>query len=287
MIDNSEKLKYCGIWHEYESIDEMLARPVSRKNEGHRNAFLFKGVDGARAEDPAREWRGGISSGEEFRTFLANGWPEGVARILDKIGRLSVEGVTSIRRRAVRKDQGDELDPVRVTSGQLDTAWRTAERRLQAGGVTHARLLVQTGFPGKIHPDDYFWRGAVAVIVADALEEAGYQTEIMGYNLAGDVYHHPSGNLDCALLWPIKRYGEALDLDALAALTAHASTHRVGAFRARLSCERVAKSNMGHTLHDRPPFAEPEDLVIKEVESEKDARALLERFRKSIEGRNA
>jgi hypothetical protein len=269
-----------AIIRDYESLEEMLAAKKSKENAkwgsayggGTRNLFLPE--EKAAPMDNERRWRGGISSLDGFRKTLNDGgWREGQDRMTQTISDIDAPRVQSIKRVKVWRDDGDEVDIHRVYAGRLEHAWETTERKLVDGyGKNYARIWSHVGFNCNFDPEQFFWRGAVACVIADALEEAGYRVQIMGYHQATGVF---TDGRDYAIRFPIKGFDEPLDIPRVASVTAHASFFRAVVFGTILSAPALAAEGLGFTSMQRPPFVDDGDIVIDAITNEAEAREYL------------
>jgi hypothetical protein len=248
---------------EFDSIQEMLEVKLSEQNADHSQRILFLPAETAKAQDGERSWRGGMSSVEEVKEFINNGWEKGVAQMRESVKALTVHGVKSIKRRKKWTDEGDEIDMCRVYSGELDHAWLSTERKLSDGGVTHLTVWVQTGFLCTHNPKDFFWRGAIACLMVDALEEAGYRVEVKGYYCGTQVFSRTrSGRIDCIYTYPLKSFEEPLNIDRMAAVTATAQFFRCAGFAVKMSAPYSAEYGLGQTYHSRPSWMPESDINI-------------------------
>lgn len=261
---------------DFDSVEEMLKLQLSPVNAGTEVAFLFgDDVAKARGVDGDRRWRGDVSSIKEFGEMLhSGGWKAGSAKMTDSVGEISAPRVQSIRRRKVWKDDGDEIDIHRVYAGDLERAWESSERYLTSGQSRNARLWCQMGFTANYEPDQFFWRGAVACVMVDALENAGYRVEIMGYHASVGTFS--SGAVDWYTRVPIKGFMEPLDIPRVAAVTAHAGFFRSVIFGAMGAAPLKVSAGLGSTNHQRPEFVEEGDILVSNIYDENGARAYLE-----------
>lgn len=222
------------------------------------------------------DWDGGVSTVAGFKEFVNGGWREGVAKMREAIGTLNVAGVTSIKRRPKWRDEGDELDIQRVYSGDLDRAWWSSERKIVSGVVQHVRVLVAAAALSSVESSDMFWRGAVACILVDALEEAGYRVEVGAFAYSDHPWITKRGRTLAGV--PLKAFDEPLDIERMAACTAHAGFFRTAIFAERMSSEWECGKRLGSTIHSRPPHAEEGDIVIDNVWSQDAAKAMLDKI---------
>lgn len=224
------------------------------------------------------DWFGVKGGREEVKRIVATGWAEGVKRIFDALGRMTLSTATDVRRRRCRGAEGDELDIHRIWSGRFDSAW-SRTHRAQAIAPKHVRIVMQIGALANVPAERMFWRGAACVAIADALEEAGYAVEIMGYSRALDVYDHTH---ESCITFPIKAYEQPLSVTDVAATACLAGFHRHYIFGARNHCERSCSSGYGQTTVGIPDALMQEDddppihVSLKDVSSEETCRVFVD-----------
>lgn len=238
-------------------------------------------------------WMGGVSP-SELEAIVSKGWAEGAQRVraLADSFRDKLPHPTSIRRRKVWTDQGDELDRDKVYSGQLDTAWRRTVRQ-----EMNAQQVVSVVLPWahycNVLAEDLFWAGAAMLALTDVLEDAGYSVELLGLNaVSPHATMSRRGRRDnradqwlTAVQVTVKAAGEPLRMDSVAALLCHAGTYRyygicsVGGFPAYIgglgwgtvpSTESAVDRLVDAGMMERPT------IVGKHIYSEFAARAVIE-----------
>lgn len=183
----------------------------------------------------------GAPSPEVFEERLSRGWPEGSQRLMS----LAVREIspTSVRRRRLRSDQGDEVDMQAVWRGNLSQAW-TRTRRMSRPGARSISLILSLGGIATVTADQLFWRGAAALRVASALVDAGYTVAIYGCSPAKEI--SVSGNMDSVQFVELKAEDQPLDVDKLAAISAMPGYFRSRLFAGRaFQCDKAGKGVAG------------------------------------------
>lgn len=274
MIDRSEQSPYA-VHREYEGLDDLFSVQTSQANATHATALA---VDNGIPAYGSSEWYGGHVGKKACREFHAKGWPEGLAKLRETLGILRLDTrPTSIRRRGSWTNEGDEVCMERVYLGNLDTAWHRVSPR-QANGPSVVRLFVRIGANASVSPEQLFWSGAVALTLCDALEEAGYAVEIVGFSESKGVYSDEKLSLFTV---KVKGSDEPLNMTRLAATTAHVGTFRIGLFGAYLSVERRVSDFLGSQCKGRLAHAEailePGDLELNRAYSADEAKAEIKR----------
>lgn len=201
------------------------------------------------------------------------GWPNGVRKlrsIIDDLD-LQVRGIGR-RRRKHFADFGDDVDMQRVYAGNLDRAWDSF--KMVEDTTRPKAITIAVGVMGnhRVEPEQFFWRGATALLIADALTTAGISVRIIGYSHTEKVWKH--GPRITRRQWVVKDHGQPLDLDRLTLMLCSGGFARHYSFKideARYVWEddKIARG-YGRALH-RDWWGEVENesvIQIKEIWSE-------------------
>jgi hypothetical protein len=140
-------------------------------------------------------------------------WADGVAIIK----RLAEEAAASVasrptshkRRTAWSEDGGDELDVHRMRSGQAP--WQEC-RRQSVSAPQMVSIVINVSASANVPTENIIWRGAAALVIADLLEAAGFNVEIVG------VFHSYRGFRNgnhYLLAYRMKRLDQPLDIATL------------------------------------------------------------------------
>lgn len=167
----------------------------------------------------------GVSDWRQVAKIKREGWPEGVSKMLEKMGSITPPAPPrSIKRRKIRGDNGDEYDWQAGAQGAHDTAWTRPSRR-----ATHAPKVVtlftdlSEGTSWKTDSENFFWRGAACLAIADSLTSAGYSVQILAGNKA--EMQNSSETMRATYL-TVKEASAPLDLSSLAAVLCLAGYYR-------------------------------------------------------------
>ncbi len=169
-------------------------------------------------------WYGQIGSMENV-IETANGWEKGAERAL-KLSRDLTKDIgdlepVGIKRTRVWADEGDELDYDRLRAGDTDTMWRGSKRKKRAKVCPAVTIVPNIAASAERNAESMFWSGAVALVLSDLLEDAGYQTAIVAM-LATSQASGECGIVSCG----VKDFGEPLRSAAVAGLLCHAGVFR-------------------------------------------------------------
>jgi hypothetical protein len=151
-------------------------------------------------------------SWDEVAEAVEGPWPRGLKLVRDMMAKLSrarLPKPQSIRpRRVWREDDGSEVSLDRMRDGL--PYWSGMQRRPVGG--PRVTILVQIGANCGTPSDQLLWRGATALCIATQLEDAGYRTEILGYDYG--IASMRSGDHLAQATW-VKRSQDRLNLPAL------------------------------------------------------------------------
>ncbi len=131
--------------------------------------------------------RADLKSHEDLIKATQSNWQDGIVTLLKFVRKLQELPIPQLkdrkRKQKFSEDEGDEVDPERMMTGQ--PFWKKTEREEQEG-TPEVTITIDTSTPGYVNPKEILWRGAAAIALARLLEEKGYRTEIwmvMGSNL--------------------------------------------------------------------------------------------------------
>jgi hypothetical protein len=122
----------------------------------------------------------------DFETRVRTGWHELIEETRRASDSLVIDPaltrslITVSRRRAVSREQGDELDFDAWRRRDLDKAWRTTERfQIEQHRTRAACIYVDVCAPANRRPSEMLWRAAAACRLAQALTSGGWSIEIV------------------------------------------------------------------------------------------------------------
>lgn len=196
-------------------------------------------------QSDSEHWLGIAGGRDAVKRVFQTGWTQGVERTLAALKGLQVRRAVSIRRKRTRGEFGDAVDMQRVYRGDLATAWERMQKREGVGSPIKT-LYVRFNNLGGTGADTFFWRGAAALIVADALTAAGYSVQI----IAGMGNTHVSSKI-VGLAWhtvEIKASTAPLDLHTLAGTVALAGFFRVIGFGAMSAMPGAVDMSFGRSV---------------------------------------
>ncbi|QDP46543.1 MAG: hypothetical protein Unbinned4098contig1000_3 [Prokaryotic dsDNA virus sp.] len=228
---------------------------------------------------------------DDARKYVTEGWREGADKALsfvsDIYAKCTLPEPKDVRRKQVWSDDGDELDYDKLMGGELDTMYRTTKREGK-GQTPHCSLIVNWGGLAYVEADDLFWSGAVAIILSDVLENAGYRVEIVGCNTS-----QQDGGVYSATSVAVKELDEPLRTDIVAGALCEAGVFRTLGFAAKMTANTAIDRGMGCTDDFTKvavnsvkgnPFSE-DSFVIKQCLSMEDAIAEINRVCEELDSK--
>jgi hypothetical protein len=177
---------------------------------------------------------------------LLNGepWRDGVRKIFEKMESVVIPTPLVARWRSRRSDEGDDIDAERFRL-RMDKPWESMERP-QVHGRKIVNIVVATSCPSGASADEYFWRGAAAVRLANAFVEAGYGVSITAvYHTDKPFVRGPQSGIVTVCL---KAHDEPLDVERIAAWTGLPASNRWARFAHYESCEYRNTPKRGFSL---------------------------------------
>ena len=227
-------------------------------------------------------WFGVPGGVAEVETLRRKGWPEGVKKAREKVGDIGELPMLRSYRRVRRfRNFGDEIRIERVYGGDLNRAWETREREARSGiSVGVVRIVVCIGGNFGMRADQLFYRGATAIMLADALERAGISTDIIAYTNDSDLYIGRRGRMSDPRhrmdLIKVKQQGQPLDIDAVAAVICLAGYFRHYIFKAWCSMDEELPGGLGYLCSELiHTEVRPGDIIIRNVDSADSAKEFI------------
>lgn len=197
---------------------------------------------------------------------FTDGWAEGAAKaraLSDELGDIPL--ATTQRRKRKVSDDGQEPIVEAWIDKDLEHLWETDQRVTKYG---HKTIQIALGWGGNagISSEQMFWAGAVALVLTERLEAAGFGVEVHSYSrIESGAYGDHKGSILYDVM--VKPSDQPIAVDTFAALTAHAGVWRAYA----LGMEGHAPWQFGLTLgrteqidHIAMPLIEAK--IIPEIE---------------------
>ncbi|MEW6359304.1 MAG: hypothetical protein AB1696_23415 [Planctomycetota bacterium] len=194
----------------------------------------------------------GVEDAEHIFTYAKTGWTDGVRRTREALKGLGIPRISSFRRQRRQSDFGDYVDMQRIYSGDVARAWTKTVRvqdkaHRQLAPVT---LFVAVSANCNRSADEFFWRGAVAATLADAIQSAGRPVQIVAYEHGRDTFTNGDDSL---ISVEVKEADMPLDMGNVAYQLALAGFFRTWLLAAidRMADRQglTVRGNYGHSDH--------------------------------------
>ena len=235
----------------------------------------------------------GTNTVAELRGMLElYGWGEGAIAGQQKFGHIKAPPLPSIKRKRCKGSQGHTLNIQAIYNGKFDKAWNTT-RKSSAGArkkkTGNVNVVIDIGGSCSLDSSVFFWRGAVGVMLAKALQKSGRNVRILvaasaqGYTTESG----PGTDYLCTVI-NCKDFGEPVALDRLFAMTALSGFFRYYIFKAWCSQQHRMSWGFGspRTIEDSdlaPLVDDNPCIIVSDIWTESHAvrvvDSLLERFK--------
>jgi hypothetical protein len=192
--------------HVYDGLDAMTAAADAGVKAGRVNdTSVHPAINESFIGRQLADWT-------DVKAKLNEAWPEGLDEVqwmLFELRKATLPPVTCHKRRPRFADDGDEIDQDRLRSGQ--DYWRTL-RRESVTGPQNFCIVTDMGTLSRVDAKDILWRGAVAIVLADLLEEQGHRVELWAACRQRRTYYDGSGSFQAVCL---KRPDQPVDISTL------------------------------------------------------------------------
>ena len=122
------------------------------------------------------------------------------------------------KRRRIKADHGNSVDIHAVMQGRLDRAWdgqKFEERVLHANKNVH--LVINCSLNSSVEAKDAEWRSAATIAIYNELTRQGKSVAVYMVRTSSNMFKEFNGI--CTLMAPIKRLGERMSMEHMAAWT--------------------------------------------------------------------
>lgn len=250
--------------HEYKSLTDLIDRvhlKPHEKNKNHRTSEQFK-CDICESSDP-EEWYGlPDAKPSDVINAIKYGYPAGKEVIETASTGIEIAPIKSLKRKRIRCAQGDDLDIMRVYSGDLDRAWSNTERI--GGGQAYGKnvtIAVDVGGACWRSADSLKWRGAYASALADNYANAGYNVELYAYDVSVDA---TESGAQVDVIIKVLDSSEPYDLEKLANTISFPGFFRTLIFESILSTPEKVSYGLGRHENTVPAILK-DAIIIKNL----------------------
>lgn len=178
----------------FDSISGLRNYASLPTTENEKNHEWINSDEIAKAAGDCLENWFGVENFQKVEEILNGGWPEGVERMNAAMHEIDApDPSTKIKRRKTRGDSGDEFDWQAYAQGEADIAWtRPVPKKIKNPRKITLFCDLTLGSTHETSSDQFFWRGAAALYLTDALSKSGYNVEIIASSrLVLNVPHRP------------------------------------------------------------------------------------------------
>lgn len=212
-------------------------------------AFVDREPENGGSSRGVEEFRSNWTKTENWReamTLAQSGWAEGLQEV-EKY-RAQIESVTGsmIAKQVVQWDVSGDFADAGLYSSGVPECMGSFHEEIMPGAGRIVRIMIDVAAWGGDSAQGMIRRGAGAIALVDALEQSGRSCEVIACSTWGK---------ECVTLVPVKRAGEALEIDRMAFMLAHPSMER----RLMFSAAEQAPMNIRRQYGFRPggPYGTP------------------------------
>jgi hypothetical protein len=194
-------------------------------------------------------WRGGVSSTDEGRALFATGWQDGADRaelLAPQLANAIPAGSITRRRRSTGED-GEELRLDAVLAGNWDHAY-TRREAVRVDDPAVISLSVGWIASAAVDHENLIWNALQAIVLADALEQAGYRVELRAIDGTTTYNSH---NYRQLIDMTMKRAEEPLRADLIAATIGHGGVYRTLGFLAMWCVPKQQQHGLGRCFRPK------------------------------------
>jgi len=152
--------------------------------------------------------------------------------------------IKSSKRRRTFGDFGNELDIHKVYQGQLDTAWSKTRREEVDREAKFVTLFLMINGNAQVMAVDTLWRSATALLLAEDLQRAGKQVQII---VGGPSVNVTEFNHRMCVSIVVKRYNEKLAVNRLGVMS-NIGFYRTFCFAAKFCQPYKVESGLGRSV---------------------------------------
>lgn len=281
-----ENQNRCSTLQYYDCFSSLANQQVHKNNLGcwQETSRQTTGLKG---------WYG-VDSIAELRSIVElYGWPVGAIMGQEKLGHIKAPPLPSIRRKRCKAAIGHTLNMQAIYNGNFDKAWSSSTKensnKTKMAKKGNVNIVIEVSGSCMVDSGDFFWRGAVGVMLARALQKSGRNVRIL---VAGGSQNYTSaygpGTDYLQTVVCCKPYGQPLSLDRLFSMTALSGFFRYYMFKAWCSQPNRMREDFGSpksiTEQDLEPLVDKNPVIIvADIWNERDAlqtvETLLERFK--------
>lgn len=257
----------------FDSVEEMIKKAVpstiNLKNCSQSDA----------AKEDKKNWYG-FNTEEELLSTINAGWEEGVKKAMAMKNLLQKDiPPVGIKRKRRNSNEGEEINLEKYIDQEFDSMFVSNERVLAIKPNSPLTINVSIGGHCGRPASDFFWKGAVATILCDLLEESGYRVKLKGHNYSCDTYVSDPNNsyTDLYFETTLKDFNDPLNFERLVTTTAMGGFFRWYGFKTIWSLPIQATGSLG-TPQETLPEDVKADILVSNIYSSMEAIVFIERI---------
>lgn len=230
----------------FDTLSSMANVQVHKKN---MDAWL----ESSRERKYAEEWYG-VPSLERVREIVEQiGWEEGVKKGLESVGELMAPKLPTYRRKRTNSSYGHSVNVAKLLVGNINKAWRSSKKiqtnsKLARKGLVN--IIIDHTASAGVSSEDFFWRGAVGVLLAKAVQASGRKVRLLsGFAVREFTWENAPGSKYMVCMLEVKKYGQPIEFNSMFSVTALAGFFRYYGFKAILSMPFKIESGLGRAAN--------------------------------------
>ncbi len=274
-----------AVFNYYDCIAEMSNIQVPSHN---MDKYLNSCVNESKHSD-IKSWLGCSGFAEVKRIVELEGWNEGVEKGKMLMDKIVVPKLPSVRRKKIWGQTGTSINMSKLYSGSSDKCWQTTKREItkdrkaKRGSIN---ILIDLSVNCTMTSEQFFWKGALGTILAQALTKSGRNVRVLGAFSVNNWTNNGrdfEGYKNCTSVLNIKDFGQPVELNTMFAITALAGTARYYFFKAMLATSAKVNSHLGSPSPLNTSYFEPildgnPTILIEDVWSETTALRRAEKI---------
>ena len=273
------------LWRELPTLQAALTMKGSPENTHMQHEINTVNAKGTKRGNASDSWDMGVKTTEHVSEFVKNGWPEGIVQLKGATKHFKATKAVVIKRKRRMGAEGEFVDPHKVISGNLETAWES-RKRTHKPATKHVTLWCEVTTASNKRAEQMIWRGIAAAAATKLLQDAGYRVTVKGYVQLTNLASSGPKRGPTLLVFTAKRGDEMLNLPRLTYLLAHASAYRTLGFHYKRSLPMTVDSWLGIVDYGPPKAGVmgPNDACISNVWTKEAALAWVRETIQRVNG---
>lgn len=264
----------------FSGLEELVDAAYAGKFVNSSNRKKWEELQG-RSPGRREDWSAGYDPARIKRELTMP--PANSANVREIAAKIEFHNETQRKRRklAYRREDGEELD-ADAWLRRDPNGWQRMEKTATVKSVL--RIAINSAVRCDKRADDLFYRGAAAVALCDALENAGHSVEIVLFDGMRGLYETSTTDKQLMEI-KIKESHAPLDVDTVALAVGEIGFYRRAIIPATLTCGTgKVRGNLGFPEALPDNVAQTFDVVFDvDVFTYQDALAVVKKFAAQFE----